>query len=303
VKLYHDENVPDDASDEHREVYLKLPGNEDFETMLDKCGGKLINDHILHFPVNGTKTVILIAGGRGALEIRTDWDFPAGHLVPSSLVPHFQEQGYNVTLVHSGDYPLPWLINVLFSKIPGLVLNDRFQLPKVWMEKNATFNLKRALHAVHVISKELKRAVDMSDVPVWLMGQCSSNYIMSRYYHHFQDTSPIEGLIFSAVNSPPTQLGKYAKNYYDRCNFFRRDQRVTVPLHIIHHELDISDYTDIPTCQLILDQFEFVQSSLNIVSGGYNEGHPKMNFGHHGFRGIEQEIAHLSIKLMNSIDN
>ena len=298
-KLYEDEDVHKDE-DKFRDVYIKLPGNEEFETMLAESNGKIVNAHTLYFPADGNTTVILTPGGRGALEIYKEHEYPSGHLVPSSLIPHFQEQGINVILIHSGEYPLPWLINVVFAKIPGLVLNDRFNLSKDWLANHASFNLQRALHATHTISKEIRRSVDSCNGPVWLMGQCSSNYLMARHYHHFQQKSPVDGIIFSAVNSPLTQLGKYYKDYYTRCNFFKKHEPVTVPFHIIHHELDISSNTDIPTCQLILDQFKFTkETSLNVVSGGWNEGHPKFNFGHHGFRGIEKEVANLATNLMN----
>lgn len=297
MKIYDDKYVPDDAK-LRRDVYINLPENEDFKDMLSKEGGTVVDDNILWFPSEGAQhTVVLIPGGRGTVELVVGEPYPTGHLSPSSFIPHFQKLNVNVALIHAGSRPLAWLTNQLYARAPWLALRGKKQpIGKVWLEERS-FDLIRAIESIHYLTKAIRKVIQFSEQPVTLVGTCNSNWIISQYYHTYHSKYPCHAMVFSAVNSPSTRN----KAFFERCNFFNEGAHISIPIHVIHHRDDISDNTGPCIAQTIIDQFTFDNARLTLIEGGRNEGHPKLSFGHHGFRDREYEYAKTISDWLNSL--
>lgn len=259
--------------------------------------GKIINDNLMWFPVeNAKRTVVIIPGGSAKVRISKLGIFPERQLMPGTSIPHFRNLGYNVAYVHAGNVQIPWLLNVLYARAPWLALRNEIQpIPKDWVESRTGIELKTALHAIDTITKAIRTAIRLSSVPALLMGHCNSNWLISTYYHTLHKKDPCYGLIFSGVNSPPTRN----RVYHERCNFFGKNDTISIPVHVIHHRYDVSENTGPDIAEILTKQYNFDDVTLTILEGGINEGHPKLTYGHHGVRGIEKEFVQTVVDWAN----
>ncbi len=207
-------------------------------------------------PEKPRAAVILFAGGHGGLQIFPGGSFRWGEgnfLVRSRRL--FAEQGLAVVVIDapSDRQKPPYLSG--FRQTPAHVADVKAVI--AWLRREGNW-------------------------PVWLIGTSSGTYSAAHIATQSGEGGP-DGVVLTSTTLthdvirpvPALPLGK-----------------LRVPVLVVHHEQDLcrySAYADMP--RLMKKLGAAGKRTLLTFKGGRAEGDPCDAFSHHGYNGIEKEVA------------
>lgn len=294
------------------------PNTNELLKLLDIEGGYKLSNSTMVFPAEHSEaTVIMTHGGAGTVCMVDDPN-TRGHLYPSSIIRFLKSRNISTILVHTGtkEYTFPYIIGTILERLPWITTNQTeltakqfkrsvLYVTKLIRDKWCTETYHDIINGLRMYTKSISDAIDVYDQPVYLLGHCNSNFFLSYAYNRLRNPK-IKGIILSAIlaNTPLSMLPKeITDRFHSKLNFFPKNKTLDVPVLILHHEGDVSDGT-CPENAIELHQQISKNTSklveLYLASGGINEGDPKLGYGYHGFRGIEEEIAN---RIANFIHN
>lgn len=204
---------------------------------------------------NAKASVILFAGGHGALDINDHGGFGwGGNNFVVRTRELFAQHGFEVAVI---DRP---------SDVPNL--NQRRQIPE---------HVKDVKAVMEWLRKETK-------LPVWLVGTSRGTQSAAHVAIALADAPDgPDGLVLTS-----TMLSDPKGRAVPKMAL----ARLKIPVLVVHHEQDGCEhckYSDIPR---LMDQLTNVsRKDLITVSGGTSRGDPCEPMAYHGYNGIEKDVV------------
>lgn len=247
---------------------------------------------LLSIAVSGaTDTVLMIAGGDQHPYCLDSTIYPNGFLLPGNLLDKWHQYNINAILLIP-----PYLLDYGWGNIAGDRKNSHKIIEKVFNRTKAKTYINNIFTKVLNFYQDLDFILTVmpQEQKMWVAGHCTSADALSRYCAISSFIKP-HGMI---MWNPSWRQSNQASNV-EKYFVSQGESRLLV----VQHEQDSSPGVSLDIAKKIVDEYEFENKKLVVLKGGENHGLPCFSMGHHGFRGIEDQLVRATAEFINNSFN
>lgn len=235
---------------------------------------------LIYSDVGSNRTVILVAGGTHELFCLDD-----SFLMPATTINHWRQHKIN-TIVINPSFPIPWGLPAKISSRFAKKIADKLIFYKKPKESAPD---KFFIDIYLKFAEDIHSLLEQTSGEVWLIGHCQSAEALVQYCDIASVKKPSGLVLWNPIwisrKKDPTVAEYFLTNN-------------TFPLFVAQHKHDRCPDTSVELAELIVQQSHATHKKLVLLEGGTDEGLPSFSLGHHGFRGIEQELVQATAEFM-----
>jgi hypothetical protein len=275
-----------DLPSEHGEILT----DEDLEllstTYGDFCpypitGTKRKHRALVKMNPNNSKTAIFLHGGAGRIFAVDTKIYPRGMILPMNLFARWPDD-INLVVIDF-DHGLGWAWtrvteNLKFKNLPW----DKLSYVADKAPDTQQGRLLSAYRDFFMILEQIKNLMGENN-QLWTIGHCNACEFLARFYDTIEDHTKISGMILASPSWRSTW--RYC---LDKLQYFQKE--VEIPLMTVQHIRDRALVTDELIAVTILERSGAKVTKYLPIDGGIDPGLPHFSMGHHGFRGVEDEL-------------